>query len=158
MTVERRYFCVPSYTDPASLRPMTALHSDTGPNSCVPSSCPDDPTLSSLLVLSVLLTFCLCAVSILAESERPLPEGPHLMKTSINNATLELTIWLCLVDRSLPHRSVHMESAAANQLSLQHLLWWHSRTVLSSAMLLIPPGLRHTMSNGFFIRLKQLHT
>lgn len=48
--------------------------------------------------------------------------GWHLMKTSINMGTLELTIWLCLLDGSAPHRSVGMEMAAAKQLSLQLLL------------------------------------
>lgn len=40
------------------------------------------------------------------------------MKTFINMGTLELTIWLCLLDGSTPHRSVGMETAAANQLFL----------------------------------------
>lgn len=61
--------------------------------------------------------------------------GCHLMKTSINMGTLELTIWLCLLDGSAPHRSVGIEMAAANQLFLQLLLQpWRAR--VPSAMLL----------------------
>lgn len=40
----------------------------------------------------------------------------HLMKTSINMGTLQLAIWLCLLDRSPPYRSAHTERAVPNQL------------------------------------------
>lgn len=38
------------------------------------------------------------------------------MKTSINMGTLQLAIWLCLLDRSPPYRSAHTERAVPNQL------------------------------------------
>lgn len=38
------------------------------------------------------------------------------MKTSINMGTLQLAIWLCLLDRSPPYRSAHAARAVPNQL------------------------------------------
>ena len=40
----------------------------------------------------------------------------HLMKTSINMCTLQLAIWLCLLDCSPPYRSPHTERPVLNQL------------------------------------------
>lgn len=71
-----------------------------------PALCSKSARASSLPSALNYVHLCLCSVSIPKGSSW---HGHHLMKTSINNTTLQLAIWLCLVDRSLPYRSEHME-------------------------------------------------
>lgn len=49
------------------------------------------------------------------------------MKTSINMGTLQLAIWLCLLDCSPPYRSAHTECTVPNQLFIHFSLQWQDQ-------------------------------